>query len=73
MDLVELIARRRELNALADDILKNTERPTRVKLIRLTHIRNEMKALLAEMDAALETEIATVKERIEKKNDAGSL
>ena len=57
MDLVELIARRRELNALADDILKNTERPTRVKLIRLTHIRNEMKALLAEMDATLEEEV----------------
>jgi hypothetical protein len=57
MDLVELIARRRELNALADDILKSTERPTRVKLIRLTHIRNEMKALLAEMDATLEEEV----------------
>jgi hypothetical protein len=62
MDLVELIARRRELNALADEILKNTERPTRVKLIRLTHIRNEMKALLAEMDAALDEEVKKAKD-----------
>jgi hypothetical protein len=62
MDVDELIARRRELTALADEIQKSTERPVRVKLIRLTYIRNELKALLAEMDAVIERAIDKAQE-----------
>ena len=52
MDLDLRTARRLELSALADDI-ENSDRPTRVKVIRMKHIREEMTKLLDETEAAI--------------------
>jgi hypothetical protein len=65
MDLDAQIARREELSALADEI-ENSDRPTRVKIIRLKHIRDEMSKLIEQTDAA-------IGEAIEKAKNAGSL
>lgn len=64
MDIDAQIARRKELTALADEI-ENSDRPTRIKMIRLKHVRDEMTKLIVQMDAAIEA--------IEGKADAGSL
>jgi hypothetical protein len=53
MDIDLITSRRRELAALADEIEKS-DRPTRVKIIRLNHICNELEALLAQTSAAIE-------------------
>jgi hypothetical protein len=53
MDLDFHTARRLELSALAEEI-ENSDRPTRVKVIRLKHIRDEMTKLINETEAAIE-------------------
>lgn len=49
----QFAARREELTALADEI-ENSDRPSRVKIVRLKHIRDEMSKLIAETDAAID-------------------
>jgi len=53
MDIDFHTARRLELAALAEEI-ENSDRPSRVKVIRLKHIRDEMSKLVAETEAAIE-------------------
>jgi hypothetical protein len=62
MDIDLFTARRKELTALADEI-ETSDRPTRVKMIRLRHIRNEMVKL---RDQALKQIDASIEEAIEK-------
>ena len=53
MDAEQLIARSKELTALADEI-QNSDRPIRVKLVRLNHIRKEMRAVMEQLGMTIE-------------------
>jgi hypothetical protein len=66
MDADLFAARREELSALADEV-ENSDRPTRVKIIRLRHLRDEMTKLISQAEAAIDEEIEKAK------SGAGSL
>jgi hypothetical protein len=66
MDFDYHVARRMELSALADEI-ENSDRPSRVKVIRMKHIRDELSKLLVETEARIVEEVEKIK------NGSGSL
>jgi hypothetical protein len=53
-------SRRKELSSLADDI-ESSDRPVRVKIIRLRHLRNEMDSLAKRLDAEIEKAVKEIK------------